>query len=519
MRLDKTITLTLLLGVLALTNTGTQAAPRLPALFVDGMVLQSGQPVPIWGWADPGEAVNATLGDDTAMAVADAQGKWRAELPPLPINASPQTLQVRGADGSSVDVHNVLVGEVWLCSGPSNLYWPVAKCDNAEAEMAGANIPSIRFFTVKRATTDTPQVDCEGTWTVCSPETIGPMSGIAYFFSRRIHKVTNTPIGILQSFWGGSRMESWTSQEALNGNPALRPVLDAWEAEADAFKSGAAIKTYEAEMAAWEALAAAAQGTGEEAPQKPTPPSDPNTSQHRPACLYNGMIAPLIPYGIRGAMIYQGLGNLARGEQNAALLETQIQDWRKRWGLGPIPFGLVQPAPYASQGFVRDSDDAYALSREAQQIVATKLPNVGIALTLDVDATGELHFTNKQIVGARLAKWALSEVYDHPEPYLGPLFDRAVVVGQRVRVHFKNADSGLRTNDDKAPAHFTLAGADGVFHPATATIDGATVLLQCEAVPKPITLRFAWGDTNIVNLVNSDGLPATLFRASLEVNE
>jgi len=439
---------------------------RLPSLFADGMVLQQNQPVPVWGWAAPGAQMTVAFHGESVQTIAGEDGRWRVALPRLSAKKKPGDLRIDGSSGGRAVVRNVLVGDVWLCSGPSNIFWPVAKCDHAAEEIAQSHYPELRFFMVERDAADEPREDCAGTWTVCGPETVGAASGIAYFFARRIHQATGIPIGVLQSFWGGSRMEAWTSMEALEAAPGAQPVLAAWASEEALFGSGAPGAAYEQELERWQEEVAQAAQEGRKAPAKPRPPEEPATSRHRPSCLYNGMIAPLIPYGIRGALTYQGNGNLVRSQHSTALLTTQIQDWRARWGLGPIPFGLVQPAPFDAKRWKKSRGDAYSLLREAQLTVLERLPNVGLALTMDVDAIDDLHFPNKQIVGGRMARWALNEVYGQPVSYAGPVYEGMQVEGSRVRIRFKHTGDGLSTSDGKAPAHFAVAGPDGAFRPA-----------------------------------------------------
>jgi len=500
------------LGALLVCGLGAGAQLRLPAVIGDNMVLQSGQAAPIWGWAGPGAAVTVTMAGRTATARAGADGRWLVRLPALEAQDQPLEMTVAGSTGDTVRVKNVLVGEVWLCSGPSNLFWPVRRCDNGKEEIAAATYPKIRFFTVGRKTADTPQLDCEGQWVECSPETIPEVSAVGYFFARRLHQDLKMPVGVLQSFWGGSRIEAWTSLEALQADPALRPVLDYWAQQFASFDAARAQAEQDKALAAWEQAAAQAKAAGTKAPAKPKAPSDPRTSNHRPACLYNGMIAPLIPYGLRGAITYQGLGNLFWAQHSYALLKTMIADWRRRWGQGDFPVGMVQPAPYTCEGWARSSPDAYAIQRESQLLVLEEVPHTGLALTMDINAVNSLHFTQKQPVGRRLALWALAAVYGRGEAYQGPIYRSMAVEGDRIRIRFRHADGGLRTSDGQAPTCFMIAGSDHVFQPATAQIEGDTVLVHCDKVPRSVAVRFAWGNTDVPNLCNRDGFPASLFR-------
>lgn len=498
------------LGILAKVSW---AEVKLPAVISDHMVLQRNQPVPIWGWAAPGEHVTVRFADTTSRATADQSGSWRVTVPNLEASSDPRSMYIEGASGSRIELKDILVGEVWFCTGPSNIYWPVKRCDHADEEIERANFPQIRFFTVEKRTTDEPQRDCLGHWFSCSSSTVGDVSGIGYFFSRRIHQDLDVPIGLLQSFWGGSRIEAWTSRDALDAEPAVKPILDWWQDQSRRFRRGEMQSRYEEQMAAWRMAVAAAKLNDAQPPTRPVAPEDPRASRHRPACLYNGMVAPLIPYSIRGVICYQGLGNLFWADYSAVLLETMVRDWRSRWAQGDFPVGMVQPAPYDCSTRSRSGPDAYSVQREAQLIVHKKVPHTGIAPTMDVDAVDVLHFTNKQVVGRRLACWALATVYGFRLPYAGPIYESMTIEGRSARIRFLHAGSALTTSDGRPPSHFEMAGTDGVYYPAEARIDGGTVVVQSERVAKPTAVRFAFHDTAVVNLTNQDGLPASLFRA------
>jgi len=479
------------------------------------MVLQKDHANPLWGWAEPGERVVVTVAGHTATGKAGQGGRWQVSLPPFAARSEPIEIHLRTSSGSERIIRDVLVGEVWFCTGPSNIFWPVKRCDNAQQEIAAAKYPEIRFFTVKLNVADKPQDDCVGNWFACSPRTVGDVSGIGYFFARRIHKKQDVPVGVLQSFLGGTRVEAWTSKDALDSQPALRPILQWWKDATASYDADQATADYGRELKHWKQLAADAESQGRKPPRRPARPEDPRTSRHRPACLYNGMIAPLIPFGIRGVISYQGLGNLYWAEHSRVLLSTMIRDWRSRWGQGPFPFGMVQPAPYPCDRWPKQHEDAYSLQRESQLLVLDELPNTGLAPTMDIGDLEELHFANKQDVGKRLADWALATVYGQDVPYAGPIYESMAIESNKIRIRFKHTAGGLATTDGQAPTHFTIAGEDSVFQPAMAVIDGNTVLVHSKDVDKPVAVRFAWSDTAIPNLVNSDGLPASIFRTDV----
>lgn len=501
--------------LLGMTPSVVRGELRLPAVFADHMVLQRDHANPLWGWDEPGAKVIVTIADHSVVGKARADGRWEVRLPKLSVRRKPLEITVRSSSGSQRIVRNVLVGEVWLFVGPSNIYWPVQRCDNAKREMSAAEYPEIRFFTVARKIADQPEKDCRGDWQVCSPETVGPMSGIAYFFSRRIHQDVEVPIGVLQSYWGGSRVEAWTSMASLRAQPELKPILNWWDdALAVNYDAKAADAKYQDALGRWKKAAEIAKASGKPAPGKPKKPADPGKSKDRPAALFNGMVAPLVPYGIRGVATYQGLGNLYWAEYSVPLLRAMIGDWRQQWGQGKFPIGMVQPAPYPCDRWPKRLADAYSLQREAQLLIHDREAHIGVAATTDIGDRQELHFTNKQEVGRRLAQWALAQVYEKPTAYSLPRYRAMTVEGRRLRIHFHDVGSALKTKDGRSPSHFEIAGKGGRYEMARAIVDGQTVLLSHPDVSKPVSVRFAWSDTAIPNLVNESGMPVSLFRAS-----
>lgn len=505
----------LLAGIFAVLIAGANAEAaelRLPRLIGDHMVLQRDTENPIWGWAEPDESITITFGDSEVTTKVGVSGRWRVNLPKFTASPKGQDLRVQSSGGASIVLRNVLVGEVWLFCGPSNIYWPVERCANAKQEIDAADFPAIRFFSTPKKLADEPQDDCEGDWSVCSPETVGPASGVAYFFSRRLHHDLNVPIGVLQSFWGGSRVEAWTSASAVEANPALEPVVDWWRKAAEEYDLDAERRKFQLAKQQWENEVAAAKRAGEEAPAEPRMPANPAKSMHHPGRLFNGMIAPLIPYGIRGAVTYQGLGNLFWAEYGDPLMATMFRDWRERWNRGDFPIGMIQPAPFPTGDWNKQRPDAYSLQRETQIHLLKTLPGMGLAPTGDIINFRNVHFPNKQIVGQRMAQWALADVYDREIAHGGPVYQSMEIEGSAIRVRFENVAGELKTNDDEPPSGFFIAGKNGQFLPANATIDGDLVLVRNANVPDPVAVRFAWGDTSISNLVDGKNLPASLFR-------
>lgn len=464
---------------------------RLPALISDHMMLQRGVPVRIWGWADPSEAVTVAFQGQTAMTTADSSGKWQAFLKPL-AQGNPADLTVTAKN--SLTVHDVLVGEVWVASGQSNMEFPMARVDNAEQEIAAANYPNIRFFLVKKAVADQPADDVQGAWTLCSPETIKPQSAVGYFFAREIFQTQHLPVAVINSYWGGTPAQSWTSLPAMQTDPALKFILDDWQQVLARYPE--AKQKYEDALAKWQE-----NKTGN-APRPPAGPGNPNT----PAGLYNAMIAPLTPYAIRGAIWYQGESNASPAHAYAyrRLFSTMIEDWRHAWGIGPFPFYFVQLANYTTNGW-------WPLLRESQTETLS-LRNTAMAVITDVGNPKDIHPTNKQDVGHRLALPARALVYHDDVVYAGPTFRQMTVENSQARLWFDSVGGGLSARGEGPLLGFEIAGPDGNFVPADAKIDGTTIVLTNPSVKQPVLARYAWADNPVANLINKEGLPASPFR-------
>jgi sialate O-acetylesterase len=458
--------------LLACCVSTVSAEIQLPAVIADNMVLQCGRPVPIWGWAEPGEDVRVAIGGKTAAAKADNDGRWRVTLEKLEAGG-PHPLVVEGSSSGKLTVSDVLVGEVWLCSGQSNMAWPVAKAKNAKQEIAAAKYPRIRFFAVMDDTAEQPRVHCTGHWVPCSRNTVGNHTAVGYFFGRALLRKLDVPIGLIQTDWGGTTAEAWTSRKALEAEPSLKPLLERWDLMADTRH---------------------------------------RDSPHRPASLYNAMIAPLVPYGIRGVIWYQGESNVARAYQYRTIFPAMIRDWRTAWGQGDFPFGFVQIAPHTYTRNPGDHPAKCAELWEAQLMTLKNVPNTGMVVTTDIGNLKNIHPTNKQEVGRRLALWALAKVYGRKLVYSGPIHESMSVEGDHIRIHFTQTGSGLSTRDGKPPSHFTIAGADKKFHPADARIEGRSIVVHGPSVSKPVAVRFAWREDAEPNLINKEGLPASPFR-------
>ncbi|HUS05052.1 MAG TPA: sialate O-acetylesterase [Bryobacteraceae bacterium] len=476
-----------------------QADVRLPALIGDHMMLQRDLPVRLWGNADAGEPVNVSLAGKQASTVADALGRWSVSLAPLAAGG-PFDLTIQGKN--ALRISDVLIGEVWVASGQSNMEWPMARVQNAETEIAAAAYPSIRVFQVAKKVSDTPLPDVTGKWSRADGDSVRNFSAVGYFFARHLHQKLGIPIGVIHSSWGGTPAESWTSAPTLTRDPALTPLLHDWALNLSRYPETFAL--YEKRRQEW------ADGDKKAPqPQAPRGPGHPWT----PGGLYNAMIAPLTPYAIRGAIWYQGESNadVARVGLYQRLFTTMIEDWRRAWGLGEFPFLFVQLANFAKTG---QSD--WPNLREAQRNTLS-LRNTGMAVTTDIGNPDDIHPTNKQDVGLRLALQARSVAYGERLVASGPMFKTASVEPHGMRVWFDSVGAGLKLKAGGTDLQgFTIAGADRKFVPATARIEGSTVLVSSPGVAQPVAVRYNWADNPDGDLYNTEGLPASPFRSKAD---
>jgi len=502
----------LCLIVLILAANGAWAGVKLPAIFSDHMILQNNAAVPVWGWADPGEQVEVSITGQTKNAVADNSGKWSLKLDKLTATA-PVTLTVKGKN--TIVVQDVLVGEVWLASGQSNMQLPVNEVWNAKLEKDWAKYPQIRMFTVARQAAVTPQTNCEGQWVVCSPETVGAFSATAYFFAGDLHRKLQVPFGIINASWGGTPIETWTCMERMEGKPEFAQVFKPWEAKMRVpFDEAKAQAQYLQAMEAWKTNAANRKAEGKPAPPPPQKPVSPRLDKNYPANLFNGMIAPIIPYAIRGAIWYQGENNAASdlAKLYSLQLSLLIQDWRQRWSEGDFPFAWVQLPNFhpRTTNVVETNYNNWCVVRECM-LKTLAVKNTGMAVTVDVGEANNIHPKNKQAVGHRLALWALAKVYGQDIPYSGPLPDGQEIKGDNIILSFKHTDGGLVAKDGDLKG-FAIAGEDHKWVAAKAHIEGGKVIVSSPDVKSPKAVRYAWAANPDCNLYNGAGLPASPFR-------
>jgi sialate O-acetylesterase len=493
-------------------NVPLRGAVTLAPVFTDHAVLQQGIPVPVWGKASPGEAISVTFGAQTHSTKASPDGQWRINLAPLSASATPEKLVVAGRN--TLVLTDIVVGEVWLCSGQSNMAFFVKWAANAKAEIAAAQHPLIRHFGVAKASSLQPRDTLDGQWQVCSPATVGDFSATAYYFAREVHQRLGIPVGIVNSSYGGTPIEAWMSETALKSDPALSVVFE--RISTITAEWPATLATYRADTEAWKQAEAAAKASGKPfATPKPRQPVGPG-HPYMPMLVYNAMLRPLIPYALRGAIWYQGEANVARAGEYRALFSALITNWRREWAQGDFPFYFAQLANYQSDD--RDPQGlAWPALREAQAQILS-VPGTGMAVTIDIGDPADIHPRNKQEAGRRLALLALARTYRQKDVIdFGPRFARADInAGPAVRVFFEKSPAPLANANPAAPADilgFELAGADRVFHPAEARLDGDSVVVKSALVSRPVAVRYAWRNAPPATLRNTAGLPAPPFRS------
>ena len=476
----------------------------LPSIFSDHLVLQREMPIPVWGTAVPGAEVKATLAGQSAVAKAGEDGRWKIELPKL---AAGGPYQLEVSTGTATRLYqDVLVGEVWLCSGQSNMDFTLAKtvkrsfagAADWEKEVAAADHPQLRMFTAEWAMKEFPQREVPGSWAVCSPATAGDFSAVAYYFGLGIQEDLKVPVGLVTCAYGASTIESWIRQEALESHPQFKELLQTFSKKCLTFRDDP--KQF---LDYGNALA---KSNGGKSPKNP----DPYQDQHNPFVLHNGMIAPVAPYAIRGAIWYQGESNMNTRKLYPDLQQTLIEDWRTLWGNRELPFYFVQLAPNKAPQ-PNPSGGQLPEMREAQAISLT-IPHTGMAVTLDIGDETNVHPRNKLDVGKRLALLALTGTYSKPGESCGPLFRESLLENGKIRVKFDHLGGGLVAKDGPL-RQFAIAGDDGKFVWADAVIEGESVIVSSALVPAPTQVHYAWAENPAgANLYNSAGLPAAPFR-------
>ena len=504
--------LCLLGAVAALSSPNARANVRLSSLFGDHMVLQqqSGDGgVWLWGHADRDEAIEVRLGSASARAMGDEQGTWACQLKGLPPAGGPYEVTITGKN--TVTLRDVLVGEVWLCSGQSNMQFVMRGVLNHEAEIAAADHPKIRLFVGTEQFSALPLDDPKGEWRVCNPQTVGSFSAVGYFFGRELHQNLHVPVGLIDSSWGGTPAEAWTPLEALWASPQLRPIVERY-AQQVAWSAAAPLKIarYDAALAARKDPANAWNDEADRLPRNPRQAMQ--IDQNSPGTLYNGMIAPLLPFSLRGVIWYQGESNTERAAQYEEILTRLIQSWWQGFGVENFPFYLVQLANFHDRE-PQPADSTWASLREAQAKTARALRPSGLAVIIDLGEAKNSHPVNKQEVGRRLARLAEARTYGQKMVDEGPVYAGIKVEGSKVRVSFQPSESPLASRTGDKLQGFAVAGEDHQFAWAEAVIEGSEVVVRSDRVPAPVAVRYAWADNPEVSLYNEAGLPASPFRS------
>jgi len=478
------------LFILALILEGVTL--ELPALFKDNMVLQRNTQVTIWGNAEP-EGKVSVKGEwgAQAIAMADQHGSWSVQLQ-TPSASGPYSLAIQ-AGNEKINLENVLIGEVWLCSGQSNMEMPLKGWPpgdtilNSEKEIRNADYTELRFFTVEREVSFKPLNECNGMWEVCKSSIARDFSATAYFFGRKIHRELEVPVGLIHSSWGGTPAEAWTRGKFLEKVDGFQSITE--KIEKSLPRNNACEEWVEKQKA-------------KDFKNRPDGPLQLNS--HTPTVLYNGMIHPLIPYTIKGSIWYQGEGNTSNPDQYHELFSTMIRNWRSDWDIGKFPFYFVQIAPYAY------GENTKSQILREEQLKTLSLPNTGMAVTMDIGNPQNIHPANKQDVGKRLALWALANDYGRDIVCSGPLYDSMNIKGNKIYISFRYKNGGLMTKDEQL-RHFEIAGPDGKFVEAIARIQGKFVVVSSPEVEHPRNARYAWGNTVEASLFNKEGLPSSPF--------
>lgn len=466
----------------------------VPNIFGDHMVLQQKQPNKVWGKADPAESVTVNINGQSKQATADKDGHWSVMIDPLPAGG-PYTLNVKGKN--EINIRDVLVGEVWICSGQSNMEWRVDNSNDPDMVKVAANYPKIRMINYPNTGTQEPVWShSDSDWMVCSPETVGQFSAVGYFFGRQLYQTIDVPIGLINNAWGGSAADAWINRELLKNDTQYRPTLERWESMESQYN----------ELAGRSNLSEADQKQLENLNRQ-------MTGNQRPANIYNGVLKSHLGYGIKGAIWYQGESNATRAYQYRHIFPMMIDNWRKEWGQGDFPFYWVQLADFRDEKAEPGESD-WAELREAQTMTMSKLPNTGEAVIIDVGEGKDIHPRNKVIVGQRLARWALAKEYGVDIAYQSPTYTSMQKQGGKIVLSFDHVDGGWRPFDVRQPVGFAIAGEDRKFVWADAEMDPKTnqVVVSSAEVKDPVAVRYAWADNPVCNMFDTVGLPLTPFR-------
>ena len=485
---------------------------KTPAIIGDNMVLQQNHKNPIWGWADAGETIKISIAGQNHTTKADAKGNWKVKLDPMKASSDAKTLKI-----NNVKYNNILVGEVWLCSGQSNMGWGLGNSDDADLEVMTANYPNLRLISIPQIGTQEAQKDFNGQWEVTTPDIAKNFSAVGYLFGRRLHQALGIPVGLIDNAWGGSACEAWIPRDRLNKLAVAKPYMKQWEKTEATFNYDKLLASYEAKLKVWQEKAQAARKLGKPQPSgRPRAPRNQLTGQHRPANLYNGVLNPIIGYGIKGAIWYQGESNGRRGHAYREVFPLMIQSWRDAWNQGDFSFYWVQLADFMNEVPEPPTVQTWPELREAQTLTLDKLKNVGEAVIIDVGEGRDIHPRNKQIVANRLVRNALHKDYGIEIACQSPRYQSMEIKGNKMIITLGDVGQGLYCFDVREPVGFAICGKDKKFVWAQAKLLGKNqVEVWAEGIENPIAARYAWADNPVCNLYRKDGsvtLPVTPFR-------
>jgi len=501
-----TLALLLLLPSIGLI---AHAELKVPAIISDHMVLQQNLANPIWGWDTPGTQVTVTFAGQKKSAQAGPDGKWMVKLDPLPANEKPQTLTIAGTDKK--EIQDVLVGEVWMCSGQSNMGFNLTGELKGDIEAAASKLPNLRLIKVPKVGTQQLQNDFQGEWEACTPETAGKFSAVGLYFGRYLQQILGVPVGLINNAWGGSAAEAWVRRESLDHDPRFKALMESTAKKEADLQSEQARTEYEQQLSKWKEQVEEAKKQNKPAPREPASPGLWLAGNARPGNIFCGEIYPTLGYGIKGVIWYQGESNAGRPAEYAELFPFLIEQWRKEWKQGDFPFYWVQLADFMPEK-AQPGESSWAELREAQT-KTLKLPNTGQAVIIDLGEGNDIHPKNKLDVAARLVRWALVKDYGRKFPYHSPEFKAIELNGNKALITFDCFGSSLRPFDVNKAVGFAICGEDKVWHLAQGIIKGKEqVEVWSEQVASPVAVRYAWADNPVCNLFSSDGLPVTPFR-------
>ena len=482
---------------------------KLPAIMSDHMVLQRNLANPIWGWDTPGTQVTVTFGGQQKTAQAGKDGKWVVKLDPMPANEQPQVLTVSGTEKK--EIQDVLIGEVWMCSGQSNMGFTLGGDWNGDIDAAASRLPNLRLIKVPQVGTQELQNDFKGTWHASTSDTAKNFSAVGLYFGRYLQLILGVPVGLIDNAWGGSAAEAWIRRETLEKDPRFADLMERTKKQEAHLQSEAAKSDYEKQLAKWKEDVEKAKAEQKPAPRQPGSPLQWLTGNARPGNIFCGVVYPTLGYGMKGVIWYQGESNAGRAWEYADLFPFMIEQWRKEWNQGDFPFYWVQLADFMAEK-PEPGESAWAELRESQT-KTMKLPNTGQAVIIDLGEGKDIHPRNKHDVAARLVRWALVKDYGMTFPYRSPEFKSMEIAGSKIVLTFDCFGSSLRPFDQDQVTGFAVCGADKVWHWAKGVVQGKDkVEISSDQVAAPVAVRYAWADNPVCNLFSNDGLPVTPFR-------